>query len=86
MVKDMRLHHFIIIVICAAALGVATVWYEVQGREIGYEMGRLSRNREDLQKRVENANVELATMPELEKKNLEELNAQYKLGLNPPGQ
>jgi len=83
--KAMRLHHFIIIVICAAALGVATVWYEMQSVQIGYEMGHLREKNAELQKRIENKEVELATMPELESKNLEKLNSQYGLGLKPPG-
>jgi Tfp pilus assembly protein PilO len=81
----MRLHHFIVVVICAAALGVATVWYEVQNVQIGYEMEHLRAKNEELRKSVENKDVELATMPELDSKNLEKLNEQYDLGLKPPG-
>jgi hypothetical protein len=82
----MRLYHFIVIVICAAALGVATVWYEVQDREIGYEMGALRGTNDALRKRIGVKDNELRTMPELERDNLEKLNDLYDLNLKPLGQ
>ena len=81
----MRLRHFIIIVICATALGLATVYYAVQDVKIGYALADLSKRNADLQKSIQNKEVELATMPELESKNLEKLNSKYGLGLKPPG-
>lgn len=78
----MRLYHIIVIVLCATALGVATVWYESQMYQVGYKMGSLPKEKQEITEKVKNADVQLNTMHERDVQSLEKLNADYKLGLS----
>ena len=77
------MRHFIIFVIIAAALGVATVWHEVCLCTVGYEMETLTEKIQELNKDIDNANVEMLQLTR--KENLEALNRKYDLRLAPPG-
>ncbi len=82
LLSDMRLRHFIIFVVVAAALGVATVWYHVRIYALGYELKDAADRKEQLKKDIDNSEVELLQLTRQE--NLEALNRKYDLGLEPP--
>lgn len=79
----MRLRHFLIFVIVAAVLGVATVWHQVRFISLGYELGTASGKIEKLKKSIDNEKVTLLQLTRRE--NLEKLNREQNLKLEPPG-
>lgn len=79
----MRLRHFIIFVIVAAVLGVATVWHQVRFYSLGYELGTVSGRIEKLKKSVVNEKITLMQLTRRE--NLEKLNREQNIKLEPPG-